>query len=337
MDYNTIEELTVESIIEAVKQADSQKMFNIFLNADSLLKLTPEDKTFYTMLFHGKDNQKEIAKKLGMNYNSFRVKRSKLYEEYIRCKLHYVLLDMTFSKQPKRIYNKKPAVKQNDLTRIPYFVTPDSEIKNSAATKDALHTNSDLSEYIHATVIIMMAKRLPDGELFFLTCDKKAYNMDNIANEVLPVQNRYDSPAGGHLELQDFPAGENKLSDEAFLNCAVRELHEEIYMRNAVLQPEKLQFLFKLNYNKNSSASGRYNNEVSHIYFYPLESQADVRIRERYTDTIGKSVKRELPIKYFTYEQLKSLPEENQCDGIGRVISEMKKSPKLYENIKSLF
>ena len=337
MNYNVIEELSVEELIKAGKQGDSEALFCVFLGADSLLSLTPEDKAFYSMLFNGESDQKAIAEKLGISYNSVRVKRSKLYEEYIRSKLNYVLLNMIFSKQPKRIYNKRPVAKQSHLTQIPYFISPDSEIAGFVTNKDELHTNPALSEYIHATTIVLMAKRLPDGELFFLTCDKKAYNMDNLTGEA-PVRNRYDSPAGGHLELQDIPEGENRLSDKAFANCAVRELNEEIYLRRAVLQPEKARYLFQLSYKSANSGSGRHNNEFSYVYLYLLEKQTDVRVRERYTDTIGKTVNHELRIRYFTYKDLldEFKSPENFSDGLGRVVSHLIERPEAYEELKKI-
>jgi 8-oxo-dGTP pyrophosphatase MutT (NUDIX family) len=336
MNYKAIEDLSAEELIKAGKQ-DSERLFNTFLNADSLLMLTPEEKVLYSLLFHENTDQKVIAEKLGISHNSFRVRRSKLYEEYIRSKLHFVLLDMIFAKQPKRLYNKKPVEKQFDLTQIPYFAASDSVVAGFADNKDDVHTNADLSKYVHATTIIVMGKILPDGELIFLVCDKKAYNMDNLSEISLPIKSRYDTPAGGHLERQDMPEGENRLSDEAFYNCAVREFKEEIYLRKSALQPKRLMLLFRLNYNGGDSVSGRYNNEHSYVYFYPLEFQADVRVREIYTDTIGKTVKRELSTRYFSLNDLSNLPQANLCDGLGRVLNEVKRKPKIYEKMKSLF
>jgi|GEM_PF-2747393 len=308
--------------------------FRTLLGADSLLKFTPEEKALCALLFNEKD-QKAIARKLGISYNSVRVKRSKLYyNEYIRSKAVYMLFDLIFSNQPKRLYNKKPRDKFLDLSHIPCFSALDSKITRFALNKEDLHTSFALYEYIHATVIILVAKRLSNSELFFLVCDKSGYNMENFSKEFFPIRKRYDC-LGGHVERRDLLDGENYVSDTAFKNAAQRELKEELYLRKASIEPDKLQYLFPISYNNSDSVSGRYNNEVSNVYLYIIPEEADARVREKYIDSIGETVKLELPIRYFTYKELTEMFESGECfcDGLGRVVSHFIENPDKYKEI----
>jgi 8-oxo-dGTP pyrophosphatase MutT (NUDIX family) len=321
MTLADIENLSVD---ELILKAD----FCSLLGADSILKLTPEDKLLYTLLYKGEHDQKEIAEKLQVSHSSLRMMRSKLYNEgYLRNKILCALLGKIFEKQPIRTYNRKPA--EESLSKIPYFSSPDSEIVGFADSKEELHTNPALRNFVHATVIILIAKTLPDNELFFVLANKKSYNAENMTNVTLPT-NRYDT-VGGHLESIDIPQGEKKLSKEAFFNCAVRELSEELHIRKQKLRPEKLRFLFDISYKNEQNE--RCNNEYSYVYFFPIENDADARIRERYYDTLGKPVQKELPLRYFLLQDMLNLPLENQCDGLGRVIAHLKTTDRrvLYE------
>ena len=326
--------------------------FGILLGADSILKFTPEEKALCALLFNEQD-QKSIAGKMGMSHSAVRVKRSNLYYgEYIRSKIAYLLFEMIYSNQPKRAYTRKEKDDLHKLSHIPYFVAQNLNVTGFAPNKEELHTSAALSEHVHATVIILVAKRLSNGELHFLTCDKSGYNMENFTERIFPIRNQYDC-LGGHVERQDIIGGEytgrdslaakdtlggHRIKDEWFLRAAQRELKEECYLRKASLAPEKLQYLFRINYKSSDPASGRYNNEISSVYLYIIPQEADARVREEYIDTIGMTVKLELPIRYFTFNELVEAfrSPESFCDGLGRVVSHLIENPDEYERMKEM-
>jgi hypothetical protein len=248
----------------------------------------------------------------------------------LRSKLAFLLFDLIFSNQPKRPYNKKPKDALSNLSCIPYSSKNDSTIKDFASNKDKLHTDPDLAETVHYTVIILVAKRLSNGELFFLTCDKAHYNMDNPPEGVLSAQHRYDC-LGGNVERQDMTNEDKYITDVTYRNCACRELKEELYLRKVKLNTDNLQHLFTRNYDNSDSITGRFNHEKSAVYLYILPEEADARIREEYIDSIGMTVKIELPIRYFTYQEL--LVQKNFCDGLGRVVSYFKDDPEIYKQL----
>jgi len=338
LNVEKIKSATVDELVKICEQ-NGESAFQHLLNADSVLNLDVDTKNLLIALYRGED-PKVIASKLvkfdkngeysQISHNAVKLRKMKFHEELIKSKVYYLLLNLLFKKQPLRKYNKKLQPEQPE--QIPYFSSPESEM---AGVADKLDVHS--APLLHATTITAMAKKTLNGDLSFLVCDKKAFCADSYSTDGKSSPNLYDTPNGEHLEVKDIVRSDNRLCDGSFKNCAVRGLKEEIYFRKADLHHDKLQILTRLDYYSENSDTGRYNNEITYCYFYPLEEQTDVRVKEKNYDSLQQLIVREMPIRYFSYTELLALPKENLCDGLGRVIEYFTENPEVHEKLKKMF
>lgn len=316
-----------------------RERFLTLLGADSLVKLSPEDKRLLLALFETGD-LKAAAKACGISHQTMRVKRSRLYyDEYQQAKLKLLLLDLLFAKQPMRKYEKAEKPSPQD-TRIPYF-TKDRVIRGYAE-KDALHTDPQYRDYDHATTILLPVTFSPTGDPVFLCENRYAGFVDLYARGEdvdITVPIKLDG-LGGHLEKRDLAdGGEATIDQAAYLRCALREACEEAHLRSKEIRPSDLRFFYHAAYTSGYSPGQRYNNEQSAVYLLFIEPGTDVRFREETIDTLGRAVRSEYPVRAFSLAELLALYRDSPaqlCDGLGRVLKTLATEPERMAQLQGL-
>ena len=304
----------------------SYERFLALLGADSVICLSAEDKELYMALYSSSD-QKQAAENCGLTHSALRVKRSRLFNEYQRNKLMLLLHDLIFKEKPIRNYvKKKPDLKIN--TEIPFFAIEDKKIVGYAKAKDELHLYPEYNQHYHATSIILPVVSQPDGDKLVLCCNKYGAYFDahiKDQSKCLPESKHRWDCLGGHVEKRDLTGGE--FIDEAdFYNCTIRELNEELHLRNGRIDEASLEFLCEIVYSSGTDGNEWHNNEISHVYLYSIPFGTDARVREEIVDTLGRVVKSEYPIWYFSLDELKKMHRDRpyeMCDGLERVIEYM--------------
>ncbi|MDR1183199.1 MAG: hypothetical protein LBK67_00195 [Coriobacteriales bacterium] len=329
------------AVIEHLQREHPQdSCFYHLMSADSLLNFTHTEKIIYQRLYEGVSD-KQIADEVGLQYSTIRAMKRDYRKSFVRAKANLLFGSILFDKQPKRKYTKNKA-DALDLRGLVPWLADDEKTIRGFYSKSAVHDPTDSKRH-PSTLILVVKQSLEGSEPIFLIGNRSDKLRQSRLSEA-PSLYVWDV-CGGHVALEDFkledfsqlrsakdiPYQSMRLTDDVFLNTAKRELQEEIYWQGGKPNPaDDLKFLFSIGYETDwRTFDGRkiygHNIEYTYVYQYILPEKAwdTVRMRDEYTDSLGKTVKRNFPIRFVSYSELLRDYRENPfqyMDGLARIL-----------------
>ena len=307
------------------KQDDETAFLNL-VNMDSILDMSYIEKSVYHA-FYLEKTDKEIEEELGINGNTIRSYRRLLQKELCRCKVMLMLCERL--KLSKRPYKKKVEADE----RIPGMDVNGNVI--GFYTKERVHSVAD--PIYHASTLLLVVKRDLQGQMRFLTCTKSS-KMITMTGTVGRFNKKWIDIEGGQCQENDSDLIEigKPLPDNIFLNCAMRELEEEIAIKNYKIDPKRLQFLYWDKSNKPMYPNG-HNTEITGVFITRIPDdipKANILVRDEWADSIGEVVKKKYPSELMTWDELEAIADSDEkdvalMDGLGRIVDHIKRDSEL--------
>ena len=333
-------EVPIEDMPAHLEQHGDSEIFQIYLQADSIVLFTAKEKQYLSLAFLG-DNDKIIAEKMGIPHVSARRMRNE-FKNQIRqarrllamAKLFGNKLDRQMRSEPTQLHTEIPAI--DEAEKVLHF----------CKTKRELHQNGSL----HPTSIIVVVKKDPEtGSPAILVVDKASKTMalgeDNTVFIIYDV-------LGGHVRLCDWDIkldkgfdcskliGQAFPKEEAMWNCSRRELRRELVSPKQ--SDESLSFWFEDRHTGENDEG--INNELTWCFLCRYQNDAstelntpgEVRIKDDWIDSIGRTTSHTYVGRFWRIPELREeLNKSNvkALDGLERILKKLEEDPAEMEHI----
>ena len=322
MNFNDIE--------HQLEALPPQEKLAFLTNADSLFGFSALEKAYLMKVFEGK-NDAQIAGELHIPLSTSKWMRNEFLSKMRQARGMLMIESILDGKMSRREY-RRPARKADEL---PFF---DDKyiIRGFCREKRQLHD----AGLFHATVIIIVAKRLPEtGEMMILVSDKA--DQLPASGKDTAVRHAYDL-IGGHIKRIDAPMeiGDPFPFERAMESAARRELSAELVLRKSKHDPDRLDRLYVDRHQ--GPLGGGTNHELSWVYLYPVlpsdtvfHTPGGVRIRDDWIDSIGEKVIRYYPGRFYSVPEIAAEIDKNPSDAndaLTRVLEHMKMDNDLLQN-----